>query len=817
IGGWAFYVCSGLTSIIIPDSVTSIGSGAFEGCTGLTSVTITDSVTRIERYVFRSCTSLTSVTIGNSVTNIGSWAFDDCTGLKGITIPDSVTSIGKRAFGYYFDGNNAVKVDGFTITGTKGSAAEKYATDWGFNFIDIETIPNAKNNIIIKRVEQYASTSNDEELQNIMKTTDFNDTQQFNKFADYVNKAELSFKERMDYNFLINNEIYVAWQFKEYAQTPSVRFTFGLGNLVFNDDISQIITGNFPEKEKYKDGLKKYIEISNENFESVEYVKDTYSFLSDLSEATGEVKKKKAIKDLGKKVKQCKTKTEVDKLLKQFDYDATLGNISFDYKNEVLAKSLGLAGDAIECTQITAEGIVNLMSVAQNYSTYQRYIEMFNTIKACTTLPSALRMAAYELSEDLYNQYINAIEETTKNVAGFVFGKVLDLTLLGTNVLLGSITAGLSIGKFIGNVFLGVGEMLNASAYLECYVRIAEMYAEKLKQDKIAFNSNKTEKNAQQFKDDYDALYKFRLIGERTYLEMVGYEKVWSNTTKNIMRHLGGYYEKKIFVDQNISSIMEKEFSIIDDERKATIPLRKTYSNMVTVACPVNVLVYNKENVLVGKIINDIVDSSVNDNAEFPLVTYVSENTKVIMLPNESDYRIEIEATDDGKMAYSSTKFSSDKSVEKKTNYYDVNLQKDSKFVVNSLSDGKIDYDSLYLTENNVSKEIKPDEVILKNNIEENSVYINVTLNENGFISGKTKYVKGDCAELNILPKKGFYISSVTLDGKNIELNDGLLVIDNITKNHKVNVVFGMLGDVTGDGRVTSGDAIAVLRAEAQL
>ena len=110
IGSYAFYGCSGLTSLTIPNSVTSIGNGAFEYCSGLTSLTIPNSVTSIGESAFSGCSGLTSLTIPNSVTSIGESAFRGCSGLTSLTIPNSVTSIGNGAF-YNCSGLTSITVD----------------------------------------------------------------------------------------------------------------------------------------------------------------------------------------------------------------------------------------------------------------------------------------------------------------------------------------------------------------------------------------------------------------------------------------------------------------------------------------------------------------------------------------------------------------------------------------------------------------------------------------------------------------------------------------------------------------------------------
>lgn len=96
IGGNAFSGCKNLTSVTIPNSVTTM-EGAFTNCTALTSITIPNSVENIDG-AFSKCTQLTTVTLPKSITSIGDHTFFGCSSLKSITIPESVKTIGNEAF-----------------------------------------------------------------------------------------------------------------------------------------------------------------------------------------------------------------------------------------------------------------------------------------------------------------------------------------------------------------------------------------------------------------------------------------------------------------------------------------------------------------------------------------------------------------------------------------------------------------------------------------------------------------------------------------------------------------------------------------------
>ena len=97
IGSYAFQN-SAVTSVYMPESITSIGTSAFSGCENLESVTLPESLTTFGSHAFSSCKSLKAIKIPSVVTAIPDQCFDGCSSLESVTMPEGVTTIGWDAF-----------------------------------------------------------------------------------------------------------------------------------------------------------------------------------------------------------------------------------------------------------------------------------------------------------------------------------------------------------------------------------------------------------------------------------------------------------------------------------------------------------------------------------------------------------------------------------------------------------------------------------------------------------------------------------------------------------------------------------------------
>ena len=135
---------------------------------GSKTVTIPSTIggyvsTEIGQRAFENRSSFNAVTIPSSITSIGEFAFRGCTGLASVSIPNTVEKIGNCAFGYTYGSGHYVKIDGFTIYGTKGTAAERYAYSNGLNFVERAAAPAevrlSRSNLALSVGEAYTLKS----------------------------------------------------------------------------------------------------------------------------------------------------------------------------------------------------------------------------------------------------------------------------------------------------------------------------------------------------------------------------------------------------------------------------------------------------------------------------------------------------------------------------------------------------------------------------------------------------------------------------------------------------------------------------------
>ncbi len=149
--GYRAFMHSAIESIVIPDSVTEIGSESFQNCYSLKTVTLPKQITVIEDVLFLNCRSLQSIEIPTTVTRIGEMAFYGCESLTEVTLPDALTYLGCEAFAYcsslskvycpkgltYIDGSFTDSYE-VVLYVYENSYSHEYAQNYGIDFVLIE-------------------------------------------------------------------------------------------------------------------------------------------------------------------------------------------------------------------------------------------------------------------------------------------------------------------------------------------------------------------------------------------------------------------------------------------------------------------------------------------------------------------------------------------------------------------------------------------------------------------------------------------------------------------------------------------------------
>lgn len=134
MGMGCFCQCTSLSYVTLPDSISRIPDSCFRNCTSLRDIDIPQNVREIEKFAFSGCTSLSEVTMDENLTSIGDFAFFMCGSLTDVYIPASVSVFGTEAIGYAPDVSGHSVPETFSISAESGSPAEDYAAENSISF-----------------------------------------------------------------------------------------------------------------------------------------------------------------------------------------------------------------------------------------------------------------------------------------------------------------------------------------------------------------------------------------------------------------------------------------------------------------------------------------------------------------------------------------------------------------------------------------------------------------------------------------------------------------------------------------------------------
>ena len=572
---------------------------------------------------------------------------------------------------------------------------------------------------LVKRVAQYCMEL-DRGVVNQVRSFDLSNVDEYNKYVSLMNLINKSKKESRDLfalagddNFSIGDGFAAHSLRKGMKDNLVLRSTLGLSGLIFNDELVGWIAGENADVEKYKSALKSFMSEQESRIKFFSTVKTAISYLKALSQTVDTVKATELIEEIQLAIYQSKSAEDVSALLKASELERVLNGSETIEATSQLTEIFGAVGEALTISMITGEGIEKIANVEANFEIFKEYEDFLNDIINDKSLPSNLRIAAKQVYPDINNLYCeaimsfkNAIEKYRVKIGIKLSAKAI--TEAGASAAISDFLGAYGVGKVLVGHLFSAKDIVKGCAAIECYDMLAEKYAKAVLKDKAAFNSNPTFENAKKFQADYDYLQQLRLSGEKKYLEMIGFDKSWDPIQRSVMRTVTGYKENKSFLKNNIEMIEAAEFSMEDDDETYNLKIREFYDTTADVQCPVNVKVYDKNNVLVASVVNNEIQDIDADSADFPVVVYTEGDEKIVRMVSSNDYRIEIEAYGSGEMTYTSTKKTAYDELVYETSYEKMKITSGDTFAAEPEEDTDVISRSLYKTTGSEPKKVKP-------------------------------------------------------------------------------------------------------------
>ena len=471
---------------------------------------------------------------------------------------------------------------------------------------------------------------------------------------------------RRDYLLLTTNECYCAFNWWDWLNTtPKGKTARGLlyaDGLLFNNelnkylDFSTYVKEDYPEVSKCKAMLKEFMEVDKDKSWVSESSSNSQKIMKNMKNAAklnGIIENAEADEILDKMVK-AKTNAEFEKYQNQFcklllREARTNQKVEADGKVELylgcsgLSKALKYASPALSFITSSADDIIGVMSLETDAEIYEEYDDFLTAIYSDTDVSVPMRIAAYQLHDEIENGWENKMLSTLTNCMSFE----KDLICLNaSSTAFSEATATISLASFVSNIVVDTGDFVKQAAYTSSYAELSALYSLKLQEDRTAFKENPTADNAWQFYEDYNLLWRLRYKGEEQYLRMNEVKAFIFGKLKSVT-----YSYKEGVVNDTLDLLSTSKFELADS---ITVPESLQYLKKTVVECPVDVAVYAKDGTLIAELKDGQLSETVNEYGRFAVVyeSYSGEYAKVICQSTNDDLDIRITSVSDGLVDY---------------------------------------------------------------------------------------------------------------------------------------------------------------------
>lgn len=277
---------------------------------------------------------------------------------------------------------------------------------------------------IIVQVEKYTSDVNEDEINICIENG------QYQKAQNLIEEAKDGYQERWSYMGLVTNDMYIAYQFKEYMTDDFfskgwwANFMTSLSGLFYNDELKEYLALQSPGKDKYKEMLKQFINDSQEELVCLEYANNLISTIISMDEFTKYLDGD-TYDILYQKFSKAGSKEEINKVMMKFidnhsDFFTSESNM-YMFRND-LVKSLEIVDIGLEYIETTISGIMDIQYICANKGVLSYYNDLLNNIQKMKNengdyvAPDDLREAAYELQKELEGNISSIIDEMISQI-----------------------------------------------------------------------------------------------------------------------------------------------------------------------------------------------------------------------------------------------------------------------------------------------------------------------------------------------------------------------------------------------------------------